>query len=267
MSRFSLALILAGALVASAPAAATTCSSPRVIVMVYPVPSARDVPINAQVFLHTDHNRAARALKLIDLGSGRRVRTRRVLNKRSGLVRLIPRKKLRPGRDYEVRRGRSRIASFRTSKGLRKAAPPRLRAARLLFSAAGKQTLSKRAGRAARLLTTPTPPSPRVLEVVLELKEPGRRRADRRGVVLLIGAGATQQDRLAARHVCARVLAAPAAGRFKLLVRPWDVVGLAGKALKLAGAIRTARDFASAGRKTKRRPRPGPKSIVPRSAK
>ncbi len=261
----ALALAL-GALLAPSVASATTCSAPRVIVMIYPQPGAREVPINAQVFLHTDHNRAARTLKLIDLATGRRVRMRRVLSKRSGLVRLIPRKKLRRRHTYEVRRGRSRLASFRTGRRLRKAAPPRLSSVRLLFSAPGKENLSERAGRAARLLTSPLPVAPRVLEVVLELKEPGRRRADRRGVVLLVGVKGVLHDKIAARHVCARVLAAPSAGRFELLVRPWDVIGLEGKARRLSGSIRTARNYATAGRRATRQLE-GPKSIVPRAAK
>jgi hypothetical protein len=269
VTRVAPALLAAGlaALFAPAPAAATTCSAPRVIVMVYPPTSAQGVPLNAQVFLHTDYNRAARALKLVDASTGRRVRTRRVLSKRSGLVRLVPRRQLRPRRRYEVRRAGRRIGFFSTGRALRKAAPPQLAGVRVLFSAAGKQSMRRRAGRSARLLVRPSPPSPQVVEVIVELRVPGRRRAERRGAVLLFGAKGFAADRLAARNVCARVLAAPPRGSFLAKVRAWDVVGLASKPLTLRGAIRTASDFRTAGKAKARPNRPGPKSIVPRAAR
>lgn len=233
-SRRSRPLALLAALAAtSAPLTvhALTCAAPPMVVLVYP--RGKQVAVDAQVFLHTQSPRLVKAISLIDVKTGKKVRLRRVYSKGSGMLRLVPRGPLVGERGYEVRLRRRPLGRFQTSKArLAGRGAPRLRSAKVSFGS-DKKGVFLRHGRNAQLAVEAAEPAPQVLEVELRF---GKRAEPHRGVVLPFPTPAHGHV-IASRHSCSRLLPAPLTGSYRALVRPWSGTGRAGPALKLQGPI------------------------------
>lgn len=227
------ALLLIVLVVVAAPAAvsALTCTAPPMVVLVFP--KGKQVVVDAQVFLHTQSPRLVKAISLVDAKTGKRVRVRRLYSKGSGLLRLVPRRRLAAGRSYEVRLRRRPLGRFQTVEArVRRGADPRLRSVKVSFGSQ-KKGIFLRKGRNAQLEVRAAEPAPQVLEVELRF---GKRAEPHRGVVLPFPAPPRAYV-IASRHSCSRLLPAPLTGSYRALVRPWSAAGRAGPALKVRGPI------------------------------
>lgn len=227
----ALLLIVVAGLTVPAVVHALTCAAPPMVVLVYP--RGKQVPVDAQVFLHTQSPRLVKAISLVDVKTGRKVRLRRLYSKGSGLLRLVPRRPLVAERSYEVRLRRRRLGRFHTVKARAgRGADPRLHSVKVSFGSQ-KKGIFLRKGRNAQLEVRAAEPAPQVLEVELRF---GKRAEPHRGVVLPFPAPPRAYV-IASRHSCSRLLPAPLTGSYRALVRPWSAAGRAGPALKVRGPI------------------------------